>query len=782
MAREELIAHLNRGHTREPTARGENPPNLNNGHPEEAQHLPQEVEQDEPVPQVMATPPTDTLGPQAQAADSPDMQEDVDMLPAEPLREIVGLREVTRALRGSQIKYLKFVDSFLSLELTEEQLAVLNPMVQDVTGLPLLGSRLGSVEIPRSSRKIRRKARRLLRSVLDPVRLEVPDPDKKDAVAYIEPEKVLQLWLSKENILRSLVDANSRFLSTHLEARNPVHTARMGGHPWQFAEPWDGSEYFDSVQRTRRLWEPNLPQDPERRPLFIHLGVFLDEYRVKNRPSQWLIGLALMGVARRVRDTNAVYQPIAVFKAEGLKLEFGCVFDRLGEDLRVLAAGCNFTGGGGLYRIFPVVFCVIGDIPAIRKGLGLKIPSSCNYPCVFCTLRRHASVGDIPPGGRCRFNCGNFPEVLQKTREMYAQALAADAPDEQMSISERRARTCPLLHGLPGFSAPASVSIDIMHTEFLGETCKHASLFLRTLISVSGLNEANFCKRLSGHFRKLLRLNGISCKSTFRSISEFEGLTAFPILKFSQFFYVLVRAAEIDVSDDRLEEELAAWTLRLDAVDLITRHSLSSVEAQRLVVTYREVAARCCALYEHFCTIKTHDLNCHLVDVIWRLGNSRSFWCFRPESLIRQIVRNYSNVNNQSVSISVLERMCLKAGIDAQLQASQVGSRIQGLKVFTEYGQLGVGRIVTWLREGELRVGKITKILSNDRVRIKACAPLPMFQGALCVPTILGGVEVASPSDLSICHICVGRRPETWEVFSIRDPRHKQAANRLPVV
>lgn len=782
MAREELIAHLNRGHTREPTARGENPPNLNNGHLEEAQHLPQEAEQDEPVPQVMATPPTDTLGPQAQAADSPDMQEDVDMLPAEPLREIVGLREVIRTLRGSQVRYLKFVDSFLSLGLTEEQLAALNPMVQDVTGLPLLGSRLGSVEIPRSSRKIRHKARRLLGPVLDPVRLEVPDPDKRDVVAYIEPKKVLQLWLSRGEILRSLADANSRFLPAHLEARNPVHAARMAGLPWQFAEPWDGSEYFDSVQRTRHLWGPNLPQSAERRPLFVHLGLFLDEYCVGDRPTQWIIGLVLMGVARRVSDSNPVYQPIAVFKTESLKLEFGCVFDKLADDLRVLAAGCNFVSGGELYRIFPVVSCAIGDIPALRKGLGLKVPSSCNYPCIFCTLRRHARVGDIPPGGRCRLNCGNFPEVFQKTKEMYSQARTTDEPDERMSIAEGRARASPLLHGLPGFSAPASVSIDTMHTEFLGETRKHAALFLATLVGTSGLAEPVFCKRLSDSFRKLLRLNGISCKSTFRNLSEFKGLLAFPMLKFVQLFPTLVRASEIDLTNERLEPELAAWILRLDVMDLITRHALSSAEVQRLAETYREVTTRCCVLYECFCTIKTHNLACHLVDVIWRLGNPRSFWCFRPESLIRQIVRMYPNVNNRSVSISVLERLGLKVGITDVVQNTQTTVSTKGRKVFTEYGQLEVGRFVSWLREGEFRLGKVTKILASDRVNIKLGAPPTIFQGAICIPATLDQVEIARTDQLSVCHICLGRRPETWEVFSIRDPRHQQAASRLPAV
>ena len=51
----------------QPTIRDENQPNLDDGHPEEVLHLPQEVEQDESMLQVMKTPPTDTLGPQAQA-------------------------------------------------------------------------------------------------------------------------------------------------------------------------------------------------------------------------------------------------------------------------------------------------------------------------------------------------------------------------------------------------------------------------------------------------------------------------------------------------------------------------------------------------------------------------------------------------------------------------------------------------------------------------------------------------------------------------------------------
>lgn len=788
MSRNELIAHLRREHARGPPARAEQPPgpipDLGYDRLEEAYGLSQNSELDEPEQQPVEAPLAGTPGPQDQATDPPQAQDAEVVLvgPAVPLPEMVGLREVARALTANKVKFLKFVDSLLSLGLTEEQLVSMNAMVQDITGVSILGSRLGSVRISCSSRKIRLKARGLLGPVLDPVRLEILDPSKKDPVAYIEPKKVFQLWLSKGEILRSLADANSRFLTAHLEARNPVHAARAAGQQWQFAEPWDGSEYFDSVQRTRHLWGPNLPQDQERQPLFVHLGVFLDEYRVKDRPSQWIIGIVLMGVTRRVSDSNAVYQPIAVFKNEGLELEFGRVFNKLGDDLRVLAAGCDFVSDREQYRVFPVVSCAIGDIPALREGLGLKIPSSCNYPCIFCTLRRHAKISDIPPGGRCRLNCGNSPEAIQKTEELYTQALAADEPDERMAIpvgAARDPRRCGLLHGLPGFSAPASVSIDIMHTEFLGETRKHAALFLRTLASVSGLAEATFCKRLSSNFRKLLSLNGISCKSAFRSFSEFERLLAFPILKFSQFFYALLRAAEIDLTDGRLEQELTAWAFRLDAVELITRHTLLSSEAQRLAMTYREVTARCCALYECFCTVKTHNLAHHLVDAIWRLGNPRSFWCFRPESLIRQIVRNYSNVNNRSVSISVLERLSLKVGIDDLVQNAQVAPRAKGLKVFTGYGQLKVGYFVTWLREGELGIGKIVKIVSNDRVKIKVSAPPTISMGALCVSAFLCRVEIVPTSELSICYICMGRRPQIWEVVSIRDPQHQQAVSHL---
>ena len=303
----------------------------------------------------------------------------------------------------------------------------------------------------------------------------------------------------------------------HLEARNPVREARASGAPWQFAEPWDGMEYFDSVQRTRTLWEPNLPGSG-RRPLFVHLGIFMDKYGVGERASQWLVMLSLMGVATGVGNRHSIHQPVAVFREEGQRFELGCVFKRLRDDLEALAAGIDFTGSmGRQYRIFPVVSHVIADIAAVREGLCLKISSTCNYPCVFCDARRrHRS---ILVDGRCSFNCGNDPSYNLKTAEMYQQAFTSpqDAP-VCMALSEDprvEATRFSLLRGLPGLSIPEGVSIDLMHTEFLGECQKHASHFLPSLLRASGLSEAVFCSRISHAFTKILQLNRISAKSSF---------------------------------------------------------------------------------------------------------------------------------------------------------------------------------------------------------------------------------------------------------------------------
>ena len=350
---------------------------------------------------------------------------------------------------------------------------------------------------------VEQKCRRILgKLILSVPTVSIQDPGKKDQVAYIDPTEMVELWLSQEEILDKLVQVNAIFAHSHCSGTNPAREALAAGTNVRMSEIWHATEYFDAVQRTRYYWEPNLPTTPTVTALFLHLGVFLDTYQVGERKSQWIVTINLLGAGRKLAGKYNLGKPVAIFKGEGRKLELGAVFTRLGNGLRELAKGVEFQSpSGALYRVFVVVSHLMGDIPALREGLCLNIPSSCKYPCVFCRIRNHRTR---PPNSRCSYACGQDADFPLKTVQDYEDAFAGPqhAPD-YMSISQKVPDALcnhQLLRGLPGVSIPESVSIDFLHTEFLGESLRHARIYLKALVAATEIREGELCSRIGGAF------------------------------------------------------------------------------------------------------------------------------------------------------------------------------------------------------------------------------------------------------------------------------------------
>ena len=163
-----------------------------------------------------------------------------------------------------------------------------------------------------------------------------------------------------------------------------------------------------------------------------------------------------------------------------------------------LAKGVSIKGPGGSKIVFCVVSHLLGDIPALREGLNLNVPASCNYPCIFCHVRNYRS----PPAlGRCSYACGTSPEFLRKTSQEYEMAYQNPGRANLSMALSCKSTAGPgseaprLLHGLPGVSIPESVAVDLLHTEFLGESLRHLKFYLKKLVVSTGLRDAVLCKK-----------------------------------------------------------------------------------------------------------------------------------------------------------------------------------------------------------------------------------------------------------------------------------------------
>lgn len=681
-------------------------------------------------------------------------------------------------------KYLVLASYLLETKSTEEELKLFGVMMSKVWGIELRGQvdPVVGILVPSTVSKLRDKCRRILGSRVPTVTtVAVPDPEKLDEVAYVVPSKVIELWLSRRDVLEKLIVVNGGLLQHHLDARNPVREALAAGGDWEFSEVWHASEYFDSVQRTRDFWHPNLPSNPETRAFFLHLGVFMDGYTVGNRQSQWIVALNLLGAGRRLAGKHNLSQPVAIFKSEGQNLELGSVFGQLRTDLEELASGFDFQyEQGAICRGFVVVSHLMGDISALRTGLCLKIPASCKYPCVFC--RAHNHHRPLPPGSRCPYSCGLLPQnFARKTSEEYDQAFrnagdTANSEFEHMAVSTKRSNASfgfKFLRGLPGSSVPESVSIDLMHTEFLGETLRHLGLYFRGLVTKTRIPEAAFCSRISDAFRAMLQLNGIAARYEFPDLARLHTLLAFSLLKLVSWLPQVLFNAGISTAAMEADEQ-AAIVLRVKAIKLATQYALSVAQVRSLGSAYMQLATRCCQVYPEFCVLKSHLLSEHLEEVVIRLGPPRLYWCFRQEGLITPLKDHYLNLNNRAVSKSVVERWQLCHVLQSFCQSRSLGVESMPRSVASLYGNIFPGRLVTTASDGNCLLAEIVGIVSNEEASVRLHSHVLCFQEKFLagLNTLGARTSLIRVDQLAPCVISQGTIPGAVEVVDIASAAH----------
>lgn len=698
----------------------------------------------------------------------------------------------------------RFALLLLGQQVTESLLEGFDESTLELHGHSLFQTLPEQVVIPNSVRRIRSKCRTLLGPVLAPQSTRATQGEAMAHVAFLEPKDIVLSWLSLPEVFSALLESNREHGGTFLTGVNPVAAGHASGQHLTISETWHGTEYFDSVFRARGFWEPNvIPGEPL---LAVHLGLFYDSFEAKGKESHSILILSLMGVKKSLADRLDLHMPLALLDGDKQVDPLDHLMKRLQPRMEDLARGFRFVARSGqAYRVFCVTSHVYGDIPAIRKIAGLK-GAQCLFPCPYCLVG--ADYSRDRQG--CTFHClsravlaaGESGAYPAKTAEMYAEAFAAPfAPQSrnEMAIAyDVRSGGCPPYSGaeralrhFPGVELPNSLCMDLMHNEFLGECRRHLMLLVAKISIVMGVTERELTRRISLHFGEIQKLNRSHVKYKFIDSSSYFYLTAASMKKLVTWSFPILRLAQVPHDHPELRNHLAVWKLRVVAVRLLSKRSLTPEDMRQLGEIAERLGRECCTLYLGFCAIKSHLL-IHVVEVARRLGPFPHYWSFRCESKIGDLKAMYANTNGQSVVETVFGRTCLVSGIRRCLE-------YVGLRPYRRYHpQMSLGEYGSFptksfaIKGGGVSFRDVKTILKvfvedgREMVQV-ASAPLLVLQDApllLVRISSLQGMEDLPISDLlpidlvplkdDLCqvlgHDVYGLRPEPVHFVQFAQP------------
>lgn len=605
----------------------------------------------------------------------------------------------------------------------------------------------GIAKIPTSVKRLISKSQELLGSILKPKVFTASRLESSQPVAVLDPADAVASWLSLPEVLSALEQRSAASLGHFLAGTNPIQIAYASGDHPTVAETWHGTEYYDSVARARPFWEPRYVAD--RSCLFVHLGFFFDGFQAIERDKTGLIIMSLMGVSKVLADRLDLHLPLCLFREDKVVDPLEATLMRLKLQMEQLARGLDFTAKDGRqYRVFCVTSHLYGDIPAVREVAGLKRGNP-NYPCPYCLLCADHTRSNEECVYRCASRAGPAqpPSGLvgvtfsPKTSAMYQQAF--DAPfatssTEQMCLwagppnpadpPSRRTGAAKHFRLFPGVSFPESLATDLMHNEFLGQSKTHLRLLLERIATAMEISEQELASRLSAKFGVVQKLNRSYVRFGFWDLNGVNYLSAAAVKKLVFWSMHLFRLIQVPLDDISLAPHLQAWQLRVATVSRLCRRSFTPAELRVLRHSLQELNQMCCTLYTRFCSIKTHLMKNHAVEIIKRLGPMTHYWSFRAESKIGKIKGIYANTNGHAVVESIFAR----AGLNIALQ--RILSYL-GTTPFDDYqprvspGEYGIPVAGTFaLRRGAtfdhvLRIGEIAITLCEETAKVSR-APL----------------------------------------------------------
>ena len=667
---------------------------------------------------------------------------------------------------------------------TETTLQGFVEMAATTSQRPLFPPTQGIARIPTSVKRIQSKSRRLLGPVLKPEVFMAERLESSQPVAFLNPADVVVSWLSLPEVLDALVRRSAESLHHFVAGTNPIQSAYASGSCPTIAETWHGTEYYDSVARARPFWEPRYQAGQN--CLFVHLGFFFDSFQAIERISTGVIIMSLMGVSKALADKLDLHLPLCLFREDNDVDPLEAALARLRPQMEQLARGLDFTAKGGRqYRVFCVTSHLYGDIPAVREVAGLK-GGNCFYPCPYCLLQGHYGHANEECVYRCASRAGSVlpPNALvgvtfpPKTETMYQEAFAdpfCDDSTRRMALwaspsnandpLPRRTGAAKHFRLFPGVSFPNSLCTDLMHNEFLGESKAHLGLLLGRVAAAMGISGEELACRLSAKFGVLQTLNRSYVRFEFWNLKGVNYMSAAAVKKLVIWSMHLFRLAEVPLDDVSLAPHLQAWELRVATVSRLSRRVFTPAELRDLTHSLRELSQMCCTLYTRFCSIKTHLMKNHAVEIIKRLGPMTHYWSFRAESKIGHIKGLYQNSNGHAVTQSIFSRVALSTALQRVLGYLDV-TPFASHRPKVSPGEYGIPVAnVFVLRRGAtldhvLRIRKVVVTLAEEVAQV-ARAPLFTFreQAILIVrgQDLVGAEEVPLADLLPVDVVPYGR-------------------------
>ena len=620
-------------------------------------------------------------GSEADSEESPTLVPGAALLQTQPEGAIVDYGVHSTAVRIDQaVGLFRFALLLVGKQVTEDLLEGFDESALELHGHSLFRTLPGQVRIPSSVKRIRSKCRALLGPILAPQTTLAAQGEAVSNIAFLEPKDIVLSWLSLPEVLSALVETNLAHRDAFLSGVNPVAALYAAGRSLTISETWHGTEYFDSVFRARRFWGPSVAHGQPF--LAVHLGLFYDSFEARGKQSHSVLILSLMGVKKSLADRRDLHMPIALHDGSKAVDPLDHVMNKLRPLMEDLARGFRFVARDGQsYHVFCVTSHVYGDIPAIRKLAGLK-GAQCLFPCPYCLVG--ADYGRSRPG--CTFQChsrallaaGDGDRQPAKTAGMYAEAFAAPfAPQSRDAMAlayDVRSGGLPPYSGaeralrhFPGVELPGSLCMDLMHNEFLGDCRRHLALLTAKISTVMGLADRELTGRISLYFGEIQKLNKSHVRYKFVDSAAYYYLTAASIKKLVTWSIPILGLAQVPFQHPELREHLTVWNLRVVAIKLLSKRSLTPEDMHRLGNIGARLGRECCTLYSRFCAIKSHLLT-HVVEVAKRLGPFTHYWSFRCESKIGGLKALYANTNGQSVVETVFDRACLMVGMQRGLE------------------------------------------------------------------------------------------------------------------
>ncbi|KAJ3308827.1 hypothetical protein HDU76_003802, partial [Blyttiomyces sp. JEL0837] len=482
-------------------------------------------------------------------------------------------------------------------------------------------------------------------------------------------EQGIVMWFLSPTIRNDIISRNAKYSLPYVTATNPRQALRERVQECQqkfdeigIEDPGDGSEWPSILLNTMDFWSPALTTKPDAIPIFLHLGLYNDEFgwkgTAKKDKKQTNLAMSAYEISRGIRanPNGGAIIPILLTDSNAIKdhgVDF--ILDPFTSELEKLAKGVDFVIEGARYRIFAFVWTFVGDIPARKSIVGLNPSVNIAASCHVCSTRQGDFIRDAKED-RWEVNLRRkdfFDDLLLENGGTYGDFLHSYTQRIPREEGIDRLST-----GLkwPGCNIPFSAITDLMHSSYLGDLMHD----FENISKVLGRRQKSFWQDLSAEFRQYSQLNRFHSFYKFDSFSTWKGLKAHGIRRFMAvapyLFFKLSYVADRPHSNRERDDAVQFFLVHLRIVAILTQHKITATQISEasdwIKIFLRDVAKN----RPEVMRLNTHLLT-HCISTMKTHGPLRDHWAFVYESLNGFLKGFYHNTNNHHVSVSVFRRV-----------------------------------------------------------------------------------------------------------------------------